>query len=177
MSATSPSRAAITLDQPHNLGPDGLRAVFGRFPSGVVAVCAEVDGVREAMIASSFVSVSLDPPLVAFCPQNSSTTWPRLSQATRLGVSVLGEGQVGIARSMSAKDSDRFDGVDVHDGADGALLLHGASAWYETSIEHSYPAGDHQIVLLRIHAASTSLEPPTVFHRSRFERLTPPARP
>ena len=60
---------------------DGLRRAFANFPSGVVAVCAEVDGVPHGLAVSTFVPVSLDPPLVSFCVQNSSSTWPRLDKA------------------------------------------------------------------------------------------------
>ena len=44
-----------------------LRQAFGCFPSGVTAFCGLLDGVAEGMAASSFTSVSLDPPLVSVC--------------------------------------------------------------------------------------------------------------
>src|SRR5689334_21946313 len=68
-----------------------LRRVFGCFPSGVIAVCASVDGEPLGMAASSFTTVSVAPPLVSICVQNSSTTWPRLRRRERLGISVLAE--------------------------------------------------------------------------------------
>jgi flavin reductase (DIM6/NTAB) family NADH-FMN oxidoreductase RutF len=68
-----------------------LRRVFGCFPSGVIAVCASIDGEPVGMAASSFTTVSVAPPLVSICVQNTSTTWPRLRECERLGVSVLAE--------------------------------------------------------------------------------------
>lgn len=62
-----------------------LREAFAHVPSGVVAICADVDGERVGMAASTFVPVSLDPPLVSFCVQHTSTTWPRLSVLPHLG--------------------------------------------------------------------------------------------
>ena len=56
-----------------------LRQAFGHIPSGVVAVCGYTGSERIGMAVSTFVPVSLDPPLVAFCVQTTSTTWPRLS--------------------------------------------------------------------------------------------------
>ena len=55
-----------------DLDPGRLREAFGAFPSGVVAVAADVDGVATGLAASSFTSVSLDPPLVSFSVANSS---------------------------------------------------------------------------------------------------------
>ena len=49
-----------------DLDPRRLRDAFGVFPSGVVAVAAQVDGVAVGLAASSFTTVSLDPPLVSF---------------------------------------------------------------------------------------------------------------
>ena len=78
---------------PPVLDPQRLRHVFGAFPSGVAAVAALVGGVPVGIAASSFTSVSLDPPLVSLCVAHTSTTWPLLRGADRLGVSILGEAQ------------------------------------------------------------------------------------
>jgi flavin reductase (DIM6/NTAB) family NADH-FMN oxidoreductase RutF len=149
-----------------------LRSAFGAFPSGVVAVCAEVDGVQEVLIASSFVTVSLDPPLVGFFPQTTSQTWPRLARAQRLGVSILSDGQSGLARSMSARVGDRFAEASITRTDDGALLVDGASAWMEVTIESSSPAGDHEFVLLGIERVTVHEAEPTVFHSSRFRTVS-----
>ena len=74
-----------------NLSPTSLREAFGHFPSGVIAIAAEVHGARVGLAASTFVPVSLDPPLVSFCVQNTSETWPKLQGVPVLGISVLGE--------------------------------------------------------------------------------------
>ena len=78
--------------------PRDLRDVYGAFPSGVVGLCALVDDVPVGMAASSFVAVSLEPPLVAVCVQRTSTTWPRLRDRPFVGVSVLGESHDLAAR-------------------------------------------------------------------------------
>ena len=94
-----------------------LRHAFAHIPSGVVAICAEVHGERVGMAASTFVPVSLDPPLVAFCVQRTSGTWPRLSALPHLGISVLSEEHDGAAKVLAAKNGDRFgspDGIRTH---------------------------------------------------------------
>ena len=88
-----------------------LRRAFGCFPSGVTAVCAIIDGEPVGMAASSFTSVSIDPPLASICVQNSSTTWPRLRNQPRLGLSVLAEDHTDAAISLSRKVGGRFAGV------------------------------------------------------------------
>ncbi|BBX19188.1 oxidoreductase [Mycolicibacterium duvalii] len=157
---------------PAELDPSFLREAFGHFPSGVIAIAAEVDGVRVGLAASTFVPVSLDPPLVSFCVQNSSTTWPKLKDLPYLGISVLGEAHDAAARTLAAKTGDRFAGLDTASTERGAVFIHGTSVWLESSVEQQVAAGDHTIVVLRV--VDISLHPevsPIVFHRSTFRRL------
>lgn len=149
-----------------------LRNTFGCFPSGVTAVCALVDGEPVGMAASSFTSVSVEPPLVSVCIQNSSTTWPKLRSAPRLGLSVLSEEHSAACQSLSRKVGDRFAGVSRLELANGAILVRGASAWWDCQVHNEVAAGDHTIVLLEICALGSDPDrPPLIFHRSRFHRL------
>lgn len=149
-----------------------LRRVFGCFPSGVTAVCAVADGVPVGMAASSFTSVSVDPPLVSVCVQNCSTTWPQLRELPRLGLSVLAEDHDEVCISLSRKAGDRFAGVEWSQLPGGAVLVHGASAWLDCRLDSEVRAGDHTIVVLEICALGADPEtPPLVFHGSRFRRL------
>src|SRR5258708_28096524 len=84
---------AGTISRADPLGQTQLRRVLATFPTGVAAVAAIIDGEPAGLAASSFVSVSLDPPLVSVCIGHSSTTWPVLRTADRLGISVLGAHQ------------------------------------------------------------------------------------
>ena len=130
-----------------------LRSVFGTFPTGVVAVAAHVDGVPTGFAASSFVSVSLDPPLVSFCVQNTSATWALLKNCRSLGISVLGETHEAVARALAGRAENRFTDLAVSSGHGGPIFVDGASAWLEVSVEELIPAGG--------------------FARSRADRISP----
>ncbi|MDR3657248.1 MAG: flavin reductase family protein [Mycobacterium sp.] len=149
-----------------------LREAFGHFPSGVVAIAAEVGGIRHGLAASTFVPVSLDPPLVSFCVQNSSTTWPNLKSLPKLGISVLGEAHDEAARTLAAKTGDRFAGLETVSNESGAVFIKGTGLWLESAIEQMIPAGDHTIVVLRVTEVTIDAGvTPIVFHRSVFRRL------
>ncbi|ABH00694.1 possible oxidoreductase (plasmid) [Rhodococcus jostii RHA1] len=152
---------------------DQLRRAFGCFPSGVTAVCAEFDGVPMGLAASSFTSVSFDPPLVSICMQHSSTTWPTLRKRPRLGLSILTEGQGEICKRLASKIGDRFAGTDWLATDDGSVFIHGATLWLDCTIHAEVPSGDHDIVVLRIHGLrSDPSVSPLIFHGSQFRRLT-----
>lgn len=151
----------------------GLRAAFGQFPSGVTAVCSTGDdGTPIGLAASAFVGVSLDPPLVGVCMQYTSSTWPLLRDRPRLGLSVLGDGQDRACRQLASKTGDRFAGLDWEATDHGALLLHGATTWLDCSVDRCVPAGDHELVLFRVHRQCTlDHRGPLVFHASAFHAL------
>lgn len=152
-----------------------LRQAFSCFPSGVAAVCAAQGRTLVGMAASSFTSVSLDPPLVSVCIDRASTTWPKLRESASLGVSVLGENHDRVCRQLASKSADRFADLDLHLGNDGALLVADAVAWLECQVHSELPAGDHTIVLLEVTGLKAMPEAsPLVFHLSRFRRLVAP---
>jgi flavin reductase (DIM6/NTAB) family NADH-FMN oxidoreductase RutF len=162
----------MTLTEP--LEPLLLRRVFGNFPTGVTALAALRDGRPQGIAVSSFTSVSLEPAMVLVCVAHSSRTWPSLSQAPRLGISVLAADHEQACRQLSAPNGDRFAGLDWRTTDSGAVLLEGASAWFECSLEQLAPAGDHDIVVLRVHDLDGDHDvSPLVFHGSRFRRLHP----
>ncbi len=157
---------------PRHLDGAELRRVFGCFPSGVIAVCATVDGEPVGMAASSFTSVSMDPPLVSVCVQNISSTWPKLRNRPRLGLSVLAEHHGDACISLSRKAGDRFAGVRWTELPGGGVFVHGATAWLDCRLHTEVPAGDHAIALLEICGLCADPDtPPLVFHSSRFRRL------
>ncbi len=150
-----------------------LRNAFSSFPSGVVVVAAHDGEQPVGMAMSSFTSVSISPPLVSVCVQDTSQTWPKLRARPRLGISVLAERHDGACTQLASKTGDRFAGIDWEGNPDGAVFINDATAWMDCDLYAEYPAGDHHIALLRILGVVTRLEqPPLIFHASKFRTLT-----
>ena len=139
-----------------------LRDAFGSFMTGVTVVTTTNEaGEPIGFTANSFSSVSLDPPLVAFCVQNSSTTWPKLQGLPSLGISLLGEAHDTAARTLAAKTGDRFEGLSTVSHESGALFIDGTAVWLHSTIEQEVPAGDHSIVILRVSQVTMRDDRPT----------------
>jgi len=151
-----------------------LRRLFGRFPTGVTALCARDNDAPVGMTASAFVAISIKPALVSVCIKHGSATWQQLRGRERIGISFLGHAHAATARQLAQKTGDRFHGLDYEVTTDGALFLADATAWLECSLEQEIPAGDHDIVLFRLHRASVADGVmPLVFHSSDFHTLAP----
>lgn len=155
-----------------DLDPARLRRAFGVFPTGVVAVAAEVDGRLTGLAASSFTGVSLDPPLVSFSVASTSKTWPDLRRAAHLGVTVLADHHGEVCRQLAGPVDHRFDGIAVKASDQGAVTLDEGLARFDCTVYREVEAGDHVIVLLQLHAVEhPETGSPLIFHRSGFGRL------
>lgn len=153
---------------------DEVKKAFAAFPSGVAAVSAHVHGEPAVIVVSSFtVGVSLHPPMVSFAVQHTSTTWPVLSRAQTVGVSILGENHSDKTRQLASPSKEgRFAGVETFQAESGAIFLEGAPVWLECTVEHRYPAGDHDIIVLRVLTMLTDDDHnPLVWHRQALKML------
>lgn len=161
---------------PHKIQPADARSVrhaFSHFPSGVAVLAAESDGVKHAIVASSFmVGVSLEPTLVAVAVQRSSETWAFLKDAPWLGVSIIGRGQGELTRKLAGKDrAARFEQVAADTRANGAIFLDDAALWLECSIHRVDDAGDHWLAMLEVSQLGVGVDEPLVWHGSTFREL------
>ncbi|WP_338889243.1 flavin reductase family protein [Rhodococcus sovatensis] len=149
-----------------------LRGTYGCFPSGVIALASMRGGAPVGLAASSFTSISVSPPIVMVSVQSTSTTWPLLADRPALGLSVLSSHQGAQCRQLAGPSADRFSGVAWTSTEAGAVLLDDALAWLVCSIDRVIRAGDHEIVLLRVHQHAAESGAPLVFHGSIFRSLT-----
>lgn len=147
-----------------------FRRALGHYPTGVAVISATgADGERIGMVVGTFTSVSLDPPLVGFLPDLTSTSWPRIRAAGRFCVNVLTADQEEVCRAFSSKSPDRWDRYAVAETSSGPRLG-GVALFLECEIEQVHPAGDHEFVLGRVHHVEVGDTPemPLVFLRGGY---------
>jgi len=150
----------------------GFRDTMGRYPTGVVVIAAMTPTGRAGLAVNSFTSVSLDPPLVAFCPMLTSTSWARLRPVGGFAVSLLREDHESIARRFSQKGIDRFAEHDWVESPAGHPVLADALGWLDTTVESISLAGDHEVVIARVdHWSQVDDGRPLVFFGGRYHRL------
>ncbi|MEU9342680.1 flavin reductase [Streptomyces sp. NPDC048278] len=143
--------AADTIPAERASDPSWFRQVLGQYPTGVcVITAAGPDGERAGFVVGSFTSVSLSPPMVAFFPDKSSTSWPRIERAGRFCVNVLAADQEDVCRRFASRAEDKFAGLAVGSTRSGMPLLDEVVAWIDCELEAVHEAGDHYIVLGRV---------------------------
>jgi 3-hydroxy-9,10-secoandrosta-1,3,5(10)-triene-9,17-dione monooxygenase reductase component len=149
-----------------------FRQVLGYFPTGVTVVTAVDDGVPVGLAVGSFCSASLDPPLVAFFPDKSSSSWPRIEASGSFCVNILGDDQEDVSRRFATKGADKFGGLGWRPSASGSPILADVTAWIDCDVHEVFDAGDHYCVLGLV----TELEvaeggTPLVFCRGGYGRF------
>jgi flavin reductase (DIM6/NTAB) family NADH-FMN oxidoreductase RutF len=143
-----------------NIEAGRFRHVLGHLPTGVTVVAANGAEGPVGMAANSVTSVSLDPPMILFCPAKSSSTWPRIRAVGEFCVNVLANHHEELSRRFAAKDADRFAGVRYEHRPTGPAIA-GAVAWIECRLDDEHEAGDHTIAVARVVAIEA---PPAVSH-------------
>ncbi|MGW9027112.1 flavin reductase [Streptomyces sp. NPDC055722] len=164
---------------PHAWEPfddSSFRQVLGHFPTGVVLITSmDTDGRPVGMIVGSFTSVSLDPPLVAFLPSRTSSTYARMGTLRNFAVNVLSADQEDVCRTFSSREiEDKWEGIAWHWSPSGAPVIDDAVAWIDCDVESLTQAGDHDLVVGRVRGVRV-VNPvlPLLFFQGGYGRFTP----
>ena len=155
-----------------------LRAMMGRFATGVTVVAARHGPLLAGMTANAIASISLDPPLLMVSINRRSETHAAIVGSHSFGVSVLGEDQQAIAEcfalSTTAAKLQRFCDAPWHEAETGSPILNGAIAYLDCRLSESHAVGTHTIFIGEIVAAgSEEGSDPLLWFGSRYRRIAP----
>ena len=127
-----------------------FRNAMGNFCTGIVIATGMHADTPAGFAAQSFVSLSLDPPLVALCPGKGSSSWPKLRDAGHFCVNILASDQKAVCDVMAQSGVDKFAQVPWSPGVTGAPILEGVMGYVDCTLEAEHDAGDHTIAVGRV---------------------------
>jgi flavin reductase (DIM6/NTAB) family NADH-FMN oxidoreductase RutF len=150
-----------------------FRQILGHFPTGVTIITAMADDEPVGLAVGSFFSISLDPPLVGFCAARASTSFPKVAAYGSFCANILASDQEAVSRVFASSGADKFRGLAWKPSpGTGSPVLGGVVAWIDCAIDEVHEAGDHQIVVGRVHDLELGQETaPIVFFRGGYHRL------
>ncbi|MEL6737988.1 MAG: flavin reductase family protein [Pseudomonadota bacterium] len=126
---------------------DAFRKLMGQFATGVCVVSAySHEGELAGITVNSFVSVSLNPLLISWSLQNTSSQFDLWSKAGEFAVSILAQDQQELARRYATRGSSALVQEDFVTTARGLPVIKGALGFLECRQWSLYPAGDHTMV-------------------------------
>jgi 3-hydroxy-9,10-secoandrosta-1,3,5(10)-triene-9,17-dione monooxygenase reductase component len=152
-----------------------FRDVLGHIATGVVLVTARTRQGQAGMTVNAFMSVSLDPPLVALGAADSSITWPAIRAVGGFAVAVLGDQHEELCRVFATRGAPRFaEPGEWARTRQGHPVPRDALAWLDCRIAQIHHAGDHELVVAKALAGAigeASHGQPLIFHTGRFAAL------
>lgn len=162
----------VFTSRPDAVSSDEFRHACGRFPTGVtIATVLDAEGQPHGLTVSSFVSVSLAPPLISICLGHAVSLIDTFRSANYFGINVLAEDQQALSDGFARKGHDRFQGIAWRRGQFDVPLIDGVLAAIELQVEQRIPVGDHDILVGRMVATHVRDGAPLVHFRGAYRRL------
>lgn len=158
------------------IDPRAFRAVLGQFCTGITVITTVHDGTPVGFACQSFAALSLDPPLVLFCPTKMSSSWKAIESTGRFCVNMLAEKQRGICAQFGSREPDKFAGVTWHPSPLGSAIIDGSLAHIDCTVASVHDGGDHFVVFGAVKYLSeepAELPRPLLFYRGDYTGIEP----
>jgi 3-hydroxy-9,10-secoandrosta-1,3,5(10)-triene-9,17-dione monooxygenase reductase component len=152
-----------------------FRNTMSQFGTGVVIATGSLRGEPAGFAAQSFVSLSLDPPLIGLCPGKNSASWPKIRESGRFCINVLASDQKSVCDIMAKTGIDKFANLAWSVGQTGSPILEGVIAYIDCELDTEHDAGDHTVAIGRVVdlAVCAPEKAPLLFFQGRYGSFTP----
>lgn len=149
-----------------------FRAAMASFPSGVTIVTtADEQGTWWGFTATSFCSLSAEPPLVLVCLAKGAQCYPVFLAAESWVIQVVPHHQAELALRFATRGADKFAGADFVPNSSGHPVLDGSCVVLECDAFARYDGGDHTILVGQVTESHVQDDAPAVYFRRDFHIL------
>lgn len=159
-----------------DLHPDDFKAALSSWAAGVTVVTTRQHNLVYGITASSFTSLSLEPPLVLVCIANSNKLATMVQETKRFAVSILATHQENVSAYFAKSGRDpveRFEDFGTIELRTGSPIIEGALAHLDCELEMAVMGGDHTIAVGRVlGAASDPEKQPLLYYRRAYRTVT-----
>lgn len=151
-----------------------FRSAIGSFATGVtIATTTNSDGDPVGVTASSFNSVSLDPPLILWSLAKNSNSRPAFCDSGHFAIHILAASQEDLSNKFSRSSDNKFDGIDWSEGKLGSPILNEHAGLFQCRTRHQYEGGDHIILVGEVIDYDSRDEAPLLFHGGQYVERRP----
>ncbi|WP_163755814.1 3-hydroxy-9,10-secoandrosta-1,3,5(10)-triene-9,17-dione monooxygenase reductase subunit [Mycobacterium botniense] len=164
------------MSSPEQIDPRTYRRVLGQFCTGITVITTMYDGAPVGFACQSFAALSLEPPLVLFCPTKVSRSWKAIQATGRFCVNVLSEAQKDISARFGSKEADKFADIDWSSSPLGSPMIDGSLAHIDCTVAAVHEAGDHYLVVGAVQSLTEvpRVKPrPLLFYRGDYTGIEP----
>jgi 3-hydroxy-9,10-secoandrosta-1,3,5(10)-triene-9,17-dione monooxygenase reductase component len=158
------------------IDPRTFRNVLGQFCTGVTVITTVHDDMPIGFACQSFAALSLDPPLVLFCPTKHSRAWQAIEASGKFCVNMLHEDQQHVSAQFGSRAEDKFTGIGWQPSELGSPVLDGVLAHIDCTVHSVHDGGDHFVVFGAVQSMSEppSIKPrPLLFYGGEYTGIEP----
>lgn len=130
-----------------SLSEGDVKDILCKFASGVCVITTSFEDNLYGFTATSFTSVSMDPPLILFCLSNKANSKIAFINNKNFAVNFLSNKQRDIAKSFATRSLNKFVDLNFHISNLGNPLIDNNIGVLECELRVSYDAGDHVIII------------------------------
>ena len=156
--------------------PPTFRHVLGQFCTGITIITTLREDAPIGFACQSFAALSLDPPLVLFCPTKVSRSWQAIEASGKFCVNVLHEKQKDVSARFGSKEPDKFAGIGWTASKLGSPVIDDTLAHIDCTVASVHDGGDHLVVFGAVHSLSEvpKKKPrPLLFYRGEYTGIEP----
>lgn len=153
-----------------------FRHVLGQFCTGITVITTMHDDRPVGFACQSFAALSLEPPLVLFCPTKVSRSWQAIEATGRFCVNILHEHQRDVSARFGSKEHDKFAGIDWGPSPLGSPIIANSLAHIDCTVHDVLDGGDHYVVFGLVSSLSEvpKAKPrPLLFYRGEYTGIEP----
>jgi flavin reductase (DIM6/NTAB) family NADH-FMN oxidoreductase RutF len=155
---------------------ESFRIALRQWVSGVTVVTSAFQAVQHGMTVSSFISVSLAPPLLLVSLQKGTRTLELIKQSESFAVNILRQDQAALSDRFAGRHGhveNRFEGVETFTLKTQSPLLNDALVGFDCLVYSLQEIGDHVLVIGKVVALRASeLQAPLVYYQRGYHGLT-----
>ncbi|MFD0981225.1 p-hydroxyphenylacetate 3-hydroxylase reductase component [Tropicimonas aquimaris] len=157
------------MTQQIEIDPKAFRRALGNFATGVTIITARApDGTQVGVTASSFNSLSMDPPLILWSSMKEARSCEVFESATHFAVNILASDQLEMSNHFARQQKDKFAGIDWEEGIGGAPIFPNCAGRFQCETYDKLDGGDHWIFVGRVLAFDDFGRSPLCFHQGSY---------
>lgn len=151
---------------------DLFRSLAGAFATGVTIVTTVDDtGAPKGLTSSSYISLSIEPPLVLISVDKRSRTLPALQHTRAFCINYLRADAERLSDLFASKAEEKFSGFAWRPSvfaAGSPMLFDHSVAIAECQVTDIIEAGDHLIVIARVDGGVFLGGTPLIYYKRTY---------
>ncbi|WP_216667747.1 flavin reductase family protein [Sporosarcina jiandibaonis] len=153
----------------HEIDDRLFRNAMGSFATGVTVITTEVENGIHGMTANAFMSISLNPKLIAISVDEKAKMLDHIKKAGKFAVNILSKDQKEVSMQFAGQNKEDVDVSFVT--YKGLPTVENSLAVVTCEVQSGIVAGDHTIFIGQVTGVKLESHDPLLFSKGQYREL------